>query len=126
MKQKRLSRTKEEAIIRRRLGGEGVVEIGEAEGVAPTTVSKVVKRNVALIARLSEESEEQLSRIHAAALKAIEKDLGSRSRAVRQGAAVIGLKYITAPAKLQAAQEQGAGVNLAQVIQIYAEVVRGG
>lgn len=121
----RLPKEKEKAIVARRVAGMPVRDIAEAEGVAPTTVSKVMARNGPLIQRLTDEHQGALIEAYGEAIHRLRKDLCSNSAAARISAAGQLLRYITAADRLKAVQQANAGVSLAQVFQVYAEVVRG-
>lgn len=116
---KRPGSDRDRRIASKRAAGKTVRDIAKEEGISPSAVSAAARREGALIARLTEEKEEQLCKLHQLALDGIEADLQNTKASVRQDAQVIALKYLVAAAKLKAQQAQTTGdFTLTQVMMV--------
>lgn len=113
-------------VVKAALAGRTTRQIAKDEGIAPRTVTNVMRREAALIARLTEENEGKLVAMYALALRGLAKDLASSSAGARHDARVALLKYITAADRLRAAEQPQAGnVTLSEVLVVYGRLMRG-
>jgi len=113
-------------VVKSALAGRTTRQIAKEEGIAPRTVTNVMRREAALIARLTDEYEEQLIKMYGVALRMLAKDLASAAAGTRHDARQALLKYITAADRLRVQGEQAAGnVTLSEVLMVYGRLVRG-
>lgn len=113
-------------VVKAALSGRTTRQIAKDEGIAPRTVTNVMRREAALIARLTEEHEDKLVAMYGLALRGMQKDLASASAGARHDARVALLKYITAADRLRAAEQPQAGnVTLSEVLVVYGRLIRG-
>lgn len=112
-------------VVKAALAGRTTRQIAKDEGIAPRTVTNVMRREAALIARLTEENEDKLIAMYGLALRGLAKDLASASAGARHDARVALLKYITAADRLRAAEQPQGNVTLSEVLLVYGRLIRG-
>lgn len=117
---------KAKRVVAAALAGRTTRQIAQAEGIAPRTVTNVMRREAALIARLTDENESKLIAMYGVAIREMAKDLKSKSAGTRHDARQALLKYITAADRLRVAQDTAAGnVTLSEVLLVYGRSIRG-